>query len=150
MWMSDFVRVPTGQFESAKMKLHKFVRVPRVSDWDKFAVQISKDEAPTLTLLTVGLLCIFCASIVRPSRNFENSQHLSNSAELKTSLEVVHNSGNELQVSWETDSYLHNLGCQYGASANQLLLGSLGSCSKKKCMQWWVVWGKVNEDNNWR
>ena len=30
-----------------KMKLRELVRVPTVSDWAKFAVQISKDEAPT-------------------------------------------------------------------------------------------------------
>ena len=46
------------QFESPKMKLHEFVRVPRVSDWARRAVQISKDEAPT-PLLTAGLLFIF-------------------------------------------------------------------------------------------
>ena len=39
------------------MKLREFVRVPRVSDRAKFAVQISKDEAP-LPLLTVGFLFI--------------------------------------------------------------------------------------------
>ena len=67
------------QFESPKMKLREFVRVPTVSDWAKFAVQISKDEAPT-PLLTVGLLFIFG----HPLRNFENSQRLSNFAELRT------------------------------------------------------------------
>ena len=46
------------QFESLKMNLCEFVRGPRVSDWAKFAVQTSKDEAPT-PLLTVGLLFIF-------------------------------------------------------------------------------------------
>ena len=43
------------QFESPKMKLCEFVRLPTVSDGAKFAVEISKDEAPT-PLLTVGLL----------------------------------------------------------------------------------------------
>ena len=37
-----------------------------------------------------------------------------------------------LQVLQESHSYLHKLGCQYGASANQRLLGCLGSHSKKK------------------
>ena len=37
-----------------------------------------------------------------------------------------------LQVSRESCSYLHKPGCQYGASASQPLLGSLGSHSKKK------------------
>ena len=45
------------QFEPPKMKLQEFVRVPTVSDWAKFAVQISKDAAPT-PLLTAGLLFI--------------------------------------------------------------------------------------------
>ena len=45
------------QSESPKMKLHEFVRGPTVSDGARFAVQISKDEAPT-PLLTVGLLFI--------------------------------------------------------------------------------------------
>ena len=52
-WLQNF------QFESPKMKLCEFVRVPTVSDWAKFAVQISKDEAPT-PLLTVGF-CLFLA-----------------------------------------------------------------------------------------
>ena len=46
------------QFEAPKMKLREFVWVPTVSDWAKFAVQISKEEALT-PLLTVGLLFIF-------------------------------------------------------------------------------------------
>ena len=61
------------------MKLREFVRVPMVNDSARFAVQISKDEAPT-PLLTVGFLFIF----VHLSHNFENSQHLSNSTELQT------------------------------------------------------------------
>ena len=62
----------------------EFVRVPMVSDWAKFAVQISKDEAPT-PLLTGGLSFVyFHASIACPSCNFENSQRLSNSTELRT------------------------------------------------------------------
>ena len=44
--------------KSPKMKFHEFVRVLRVSNWAKFAVQISKDEA-LMPLLTVGLLFIF-------------------------------------------------------------------------------------------
>ena len=102
------------QLESPKMKLCEFVRVPMVSDCAKFAVQISKDEAPT-PLLTVKLFFIFehlsrvhlatvkihsvsqtppnlkqvsciCfrASTVCPSRNCKNSQCLSNSTKLQT------------------------------------------------------------------
>ena len=60
-----------------------FCRVSTVSDWAKFAVQIPKDEA-WMPLLTVGAFVYFCASIVCPSRNFENSQRLLNSTELRT------------------------------------------------------------------
>ena len=78
------------------MKLREFVRVPTVSDRAKFAVQISKDEAPT-PLLTVVLLFIFghllrvhfatvkIHSVSQTSPNFEQT----------TSLEAVNNSGNE-------------------------------------------------------
>ena len=67
-----------------------------VSDWAKFAVQISKDETP-MPLLTVELLFIsrhlLCVhltnlkihSISQTSPNFEQ----------RTSLEVVNNTGNE-------------------------------------------------------
>ena len=51
-WLQNF------QFESPKMKLCEFVRVPVVSPCAKFAVQISKNEAPT-PLLTAGFLFIF-------------------------------------------------------------------------------------------
>ena len=89
-------RLQNFQFESPKMKLPEFVRVPMVSDRTKFAVQISKDE--TLTpFLTVGLLFIFMHlsrvqlatlkihSISQTSQNFEH----------KTSPEVGNSSGNE-------------------------------------------------------
>ena len=78
------------------MKLREFVRVLAESDGAEFAVQISKDEAPT-PLLTVGLLFIFghlsrvhlatlkIHSISQTSMNFEQT----------TSPEVVNNSGNE-------------------------------------------------------
>ena len=78
------------------MKLREFVRVPTVSDRAKFAVQISKDEAPT-PLLTDGLLFIFghllrvhfatlkIHSVSQTTPNFKQM----------TSPEVVNNSGNE-------------------------------------------------------
>ena len=84
------------QFKSPKIKICEFVRVPMVSNWAKFAVQISKDEAPT-PLLTVGLLFIFMHlshvhlailkihSVSQTPPNFEQ----------RTSLEVVNSSGNE-------------------------------------------------------
>ena len=80
-------------FESPKIKLCEFVRVPTVSDWAKFAVQILQDEA----LTPVGHLFIFvhpsCVhlatlkihSISQTPLNFEQ----------RTSLEVVNSSGNE-------------------------------------------------------
>ena len=89
-------RLQNFQFESPKTKLCEFVRVPTVSDWAKFAVQISKDEALT-PLLTVGLLFIFghlsrvhlatlkIHSISQTSPNFEQT----------TSPEVLNNSGNK-------------------------------------------------------
>ena len=105
-------RLQNFQFEFPKMKLHEFVRVPMVSDWAKFAVQISKDEAPT-PLLTVGLLFIFshllCVhlatlkihSVYQTSPNFEQM----------TSLEVVNNSGNEATSLARISSYLHKPRC---------------------------------------
>ena len=85
-WLQNF------QFESPKLKLREFVRVPTVSNWAKFAVQISKDEALT-QMLTAGLLFIFTHlwhvhfatlkihSVSQAQPNFEQ----------KTSLEVVNN-----------------------------------------------------------
>ena len=84
------------QFESPKMKLRVFVRVPTVSNRAKFAVELSKDEALT-PLLTVGLLFIFghlsrvhlatlkIHSVSQTLLNFEQT----------TLWEVVNNSENE-------------------------------------------------------
>ena len=58
----------------------------------------------------------------------------------RTSLKVVHNSGNELQVSQKSHPYLHKLGCQHGLCGYQQLPGSLGSRSKKKE---WAVMGSL-------
>ena len=84
------------QFESTKMKLHEFVRVPTVSDRAKFAVQISKDEALT-PLLTVGhlfifvhLLCVHLATL-----KIYSASQIPPNFEQRASLEVVNNSGNE-------------------------------------------------------
>ena len=91
--VNDFAKFPV---EFPKMKLHEFVRVPMVNDGAKFAVQISKDEAP-MPLLKVWLLFIFgilsCVhfatlkihSISQTSLNFEQT----------TLPEVVNNSGNK-------------------------------------------------------
>ena len=64
------------------MKLCKFVRVPRVRNWAKFAVQISKDEAP-MPLLTVGFFFIFVHLLcVHPAALKIDS--VSNSTEFQT------------------------------------------------------------------
>ena len=81
-------RLQNFQFEFPKMKLHEFVRVPTVSDWAKFAVQISKDEAPTPLLISDTIadsraFVYFRASTACPPRNFENSQRLSNSTKVQ-------------------------------------------------------------------
>ena len=98
--MSGF-RVPTAkkkkiQFESPKIKLSEFVMVHRVSNWAKFAVQISKGWSSNATANSRAFVH-FRASIVCPSRNFENPQRLSNSTKLWTKdiAEVVNNSGNK-------------------------------------------------------
>ena len=66
-----------------------------VSNWAKFAVQISKDEAlmPLLTVCYSRAFVYLHAFFVCPSCNFENSQHISDSTELlkRTSPEVVNN-----------------------------------------------------------
>ena len=91
--VTDFAKF---QFESPKMKLREFVRVPTASDGAKFAVQISKDEAPR-PLLTVELLFIFshlsCVHLAM-LKIHSVSQTLPN-FEQTTSPEVVNNSENE-------------------------------------------------------
>ena len=89
-WLQNF------QFESPKMKLREFVRVPTVSDWAKFAVQISKDEAPT-PLLTVGLLFIFghLSHVHLTTLKIHSVSQTLPNFEQTTSPEVVNNSGNE-------------------------------------------------------
>ena len=82
--------------ESPKMKLREFVRVPTVSDWAKFAVQISKDEAP-MPLLTVRLLFILGHLLrvhLASLKIHSVSQTLMNFEQL-TSPEVVNNSRNK-------------------------------------------------------
>ena len=84
------------QFKFPKMKFHEFVRVPTVSDWAKFAVQISKDEAPT-PLLTVGLLFIFThlSRVHLATLKIHSVSQTQLNFEQRTSLDVVNNSGNE-------------------------------------------------------
>ena len=84
------------QFESPKMKLGEFVRVPTVSDWARFAVQISKDEAP-MPLLIVGLLYIFghISRVHLATWKIHIVSQTSPNFKQTTSPEVVINRGNE-------------------------------------------------------
>ena len=131
-WLQNF------QFESPKMKLHEFVRVPTVSNWAKLAVQISKDEAPT-PLLTVGLLFIFghLSRVHLTTSKIHSISQTSLNFKQRTSPEVVNNSRKVLQVS---HSYLHKLKCWYGVSASQPLAGSRGFHGTAKER---AVWGQV-------
>ena len=87
-------RLQNFQFESPKMKLHEFVRVPTVSDWAIFAVPSSKDEAPT-PLITVGLLFIFShlSRVHLTTLKIHSVSQTLPNFEQTTSLEVVNNSG---------------------------------------------------------
>ena len=78
------------------MKLHEFVRVPTVSDWAKFAVQISKDDA-LKPLLTVGLLFIFAhlSHVYLAALKIHSVCQTPPNFKQKTLPEVVNNSGNE-------------------------------------------------------
>ena len=73
------------------------LRVLTVSDWARFAVQISKDEAPT-PLLTVGLLFIFghLSCIHLTTLKIHSVSQTSQNFEQKTSPEVINNSGNKV------------------------------------------------------
>ena len=90
-------RLQNFQFESTNMKLHEFFRVPMVSDWASFAVQISKDEA-LMTPLTVGILFIFvhllCVHLA--TLKIHSVSQTPPKFEQRTSLEVVNSSGNEV------------------------------------------------------
>ena len=78
------------------MKLRAFVRVPTVSDRAKFAVQMSKDEAPT-PLLTVGLLFIsgHLSRVHLATLKIRSISQTSPNFEQRASPEVVNNSGNK-------------------------------------------------------
>ena len=117
----------------------EFVRVPTVSDWAKFAVQISKDEAPT-PLLTVGILFVFmhlsCVHLAT-LKIHSVSQTLMNFKQ-RSSLEVVNNSRNEayenpvpICISWDA-SMEHLLADRY-----QVVM------VRKKSERWRTIWGKV-------
>ena len=61
----------------------------------------------------------FHGSVLCPSHNLKNSQHLSN-FEQRTLLEVVHDSGSEAtSLARILFLFLRNLGCQYGAAATR-------------------------------
>ena len=120
IWMSGFwvpmgkptAKFPVWFFESPKMKLPEFVRVPLVSDWAIFAVQISKDKAPA-PLLTVGLLFIFMhlSCVHLATLKIHSVSQTPPNLKQRTLPEVVDNSGNRLQVSQESHSYLHKARC---------------------------------------
>ena len=78
------------------MKLREFVWVPTVSDLAKFAVQISKDEAPT-PLLTVRLLFIFVhlSCVHLATLKIHSVSQTQPNFKQRTLPEVVNNSGNE-------------------------------------------------------
>ena len=105
IWMSCFGGVGGGyrvtdfakfQFESPKMKLCEFVRVPTVSNWARFAVQISKDEAPA-PLLTVGLLFIFghLSHVHLTTLKIHSISQTSLNFKQRTLPEIVNSSGSE-------------------------------------------------------
>ena len=70
------------QFESPKMKLREFVRVPTVSEWAKFDLNLKGWSSDAIA--NSRAFDYFQPSIARTPRNFENSQRLSNFAELRT------------------------------------------------------------------
>ena len=109
---TDFAKFPVWFFESPKMKLPEFVRVPLVSDWAIFAVQISKDKAPA-PLLTVGLLFIFMhlSCVHLAALKIHSVSQTPPNFRQRTLPEVIDNSGNRLQVSQESRSYLHKARC---------------------------------------
>ena len=113
--MSGFVRVTLHSFqiEPPKMKLCEFVRVPRVSDWARFAVQISKGEA-LMPWLTVGLLFIFMqlSCVHLTALKMDSVSQTPPNFEQKTSVKVVHNSRNKATSVVRFPSCLHKLGCQ--------------------------------------
>ncbi len=89
-------RLQNFQFETPKMKLREFARVPTVSNWAKFTVQILKAEAPT-PLLTVGLLFIFMhlSHVHLATLKIHSVSQTPLNFEQRTLPEVVNNSGNE-------------------------------------------------------
>ena len=70
------------QFDSPKMKLREFVRVPTVSEWAKFDLNLKGWSSDAIA--NSRAFVYFWPSIVCPPHNFENSQRLSNFAELWT------------------------------------------------------------------
>ena len=84
------------QFDTPKMKLCEFVRVPTVSDRAKYAVQISKDKALT-PLLTVGLLFILMhlSRVHLATLKIHSVSQIQPNFEQRTSPEGVNNSENE-------------------------------------------------------
>ena len=92
--------------------------VPTVREWAKFAVQISKDEVPT-------------PSIVWPYRSFENSQHLSNSTKLKPK-DIARSSKQQQKQGYKSCKNPIPICISQDASTEHLLA---------RC--YWAVWGRA-------
>ena len=84
LWCLQGNRLQNVQFESPKMKLHEFVRMPTVTNWAKFAVQNLKGWSSDTTANSRAFVYFRAYIMFWSSGNFENSQHLSNSTELRT------------------------------------------------------------------
>ena len=105
--------------------------MPRVSDGAIFAVQISKDEAPTL-LLTVVLVFSYLSCVHFTTLKIHSVSQTTPNFKQRTSSEVVNNNENEATSLVRIPFFSHKLGCQHGASTYWLLPGGLGLHSKKK------------------
>ena len=83
-----------------------------------------------MPLLTVGAFVYFCASIVCPSRNFENSQRLLNSIELRTK-DIAGSSKQQQKRGYKSRENPVPICISQGASMEGLLAGC-----------YWAVWGR--------
>jgi len=116
-----------------------------VSNWAKFAVQISKGWSSDAFANSRAFVYLH-AFFVCPSCNFENSQHISDSTELlkRTSPEVVNNKQGYKFKSCENPVPI----CiSWDASVEHLLAGCYqavrGHAVRKKSGRWQAVCGKV-------
>ena len=112
--------------------------VPTVRDWAEFAVQISKDEVPT-------------PSIMWPYRNFENSQRLSNSTKLQPK-DIARSSKQQHKEGYKSCKNPVPICISQDASMEHLLAGCywavLGRAVSWKSGWWWAVWGQVGSNRS--